>query len=1174
MEDRKGFLWIGTDIGLWRYDGYVFKDFTHIVPERIDSQIFQDNKGSIWIGTHSRLVEFNPETNEVFTYRYDSADPVSISSHIFQWKKYAFCEDSQGRIWIASNNGLNLFNRAERTFSVCTSESCGLLDNNVTAILNSGDGFLWIATKTGLQQFDPNSRRVLKQYPEAPPDAFSLCEGPEGDLWIGSSSDIVYRLDPETDTLREYYLDQNSGGSSRINYMSYFRDFPNILWIATGESGLRLLDISSGKVISFSGNARENQKINTTEFQQTQIIQDKMGAVYTLSSQGFLYRYDPKSYRFRTFPFDQGEIDNAAADSSYSVCLDSSGSVWAYMGATGKLYRFNPEDQSFNAAYMLPEYIETLNESTIISDTTGHVWITARDKLLQFDDHAGRISAEISVTGTLWNGIRDTLNPEIFWFGSPEMGLVKVNKTTHEVVRYVPNPNDPLSIGSRQVIILAQNDDGTIWISAFGIGLQRFDPRREYVIEKHTLGINIGDPVGIFRDSHGRNWVTFQNGGPGLFYPETRKFWEFEALTGTKWPTRGSTGILEDKNGVLWVSSNANGEIVKFNPENNSIKLYTRADGIADGTTLPWQSGPVIDSENAMWFSGIGGVTRFFPGQITDNTYRPPVYFTKLTQDDITIETTRAFDATQEIILPHTKNFFEFEVAALNFRLPALNRYQYKLFGWDEHWHNIGVKRTGQYSNLTEGMYTLEVRGSNNDGIWSSEPARLNIYVEPSVPDAARLISLQEIQEEDKITLKYNQNTIMFEMAPLDYSIIEKMHYQYQLEGYDAEWNTVTSSRYKLYTRIPYGYFAFRIRNTESGVEYSLPVSIQAPFYQTWWFLFLCAIIIAGIAGLFYKERIEHLKREQQELIHHQQEELRHVDSERQLELEKRKAIEARKESEERYRELLTTMTEGFLIADTRGTLLYSNDRFQELLHLNRDEVKGINIFQFMDETNSRIFKKNILEQETSTLLAFEMQWRDRNGMQIDTLVSPKPVSDSSHVFIRFFAVITDITELKKTELKLRKREQELNIEKNHIEEANIALKVLLKHQDDEINKVEQRLSLELQRQVLPYVEKMKHEGLNSSLSLYLNIISANIANITSSCSRRLGAKYVDLTNKEIQIADMIREGMSTKEIASFLNISIRTVEIHRTNIRKKLGLTGIKDNLQTYLLNKTRFNN
>ena len=1174
MEDRKGFLWIGTDIGLWRYDGYGFEDYTHIVPERIDSQIFQDQEGSIWIGTHSRLVEYNPETRMCFTYRYDSADPVSISSHIFQWKKYAFCEDRHGRLWIAANNGLNLFDKTKKTFSVYTSNSGGLMDDCVNAIIPSRDGLLWVATTTGLQKFDPDSRRVIVRYPGAPSNMHSLCEGPEGDLWIGSSTDFVYSLDPATGTFKSFHSDQSSLGSNRINYINIFPDIPDVLWIATSESGLNLLNTGSGEVIPFSGNSIENQKINISETQQTQIIQDKMGAIYILSSQGFLYRFDPENYRFTILPFDQAGMNTLSVDSSFSACLDHNGSVWIYIGTTGQLYRYSPDSHSFADVYNLPGYIETSNESTIIDDNAGNLWITAKDKIIQFDILSKKVTALIPVTGSLWNGIQDKTDPSILWYGSPDRGLVKVNTITRKVTNYLPKAHDPLSIGSRQVLVLAQNDDGTIWLSAFGVGLQCFDPRREYVIDRHTLGINIGDPVGIFRDSHGRHWVSFQNGGPGLFYPETRKFWEFDALTGTDWPAHGSTGILEDKNGTLWVSSNAGGEIVQFDPKNNSVKLYTRADGIADGTSLPWQNRPLIDSEDAMWFSGIGGVTRFLPEQVKDNPYLPPVYITELSQDGIPIETKKAFEATEEIILPHDKNYFEFEASALNFRFPAMNRYQYKLIGWDEHWRNIGAKRTGQYSNLTEGMYILEVRGSNNDGVWNPQPARLSIYVEPRIPENARLFSLTDIQKGEKAGLKYYQNTIMFEAAPLDYTILEKEHYEYKLEGYDTEWIAVTSSRYILYTKIPDGRFTFKIRNTESGENYSLPVSIQPPFYQSWWFLFLCAMMITGVVGLFYKQRIEHLKREQEEVIHHQQEELRHVDSERRLEREKRKAVEAQRESEERYRELLTTMTEGFLIVDRKGTLQYANNRFCELLQLKQDELRKINLSQFMDKANSRIFNKNLFEQETDDLPAFEMQWQDRSGQKIDTLVSPKPIADSSRIFTEFFAVITNITELKKTELMLRKREKELNIEKNHLEEANITLNVLLKHRDQEIYEVEQSLNLTLQRQVVPYVEKIKNAGLEDGLALYLNIISSNLANITSGYSRKLGTLYADLTGKEIQITDMIREGLSTKEIASFLNISVRTVEIHRTNIRKKLGLTGIKDNLQTYLLSSTRFNN
>jgi DNA-binding CsgD family transcriptional regulator len=165
------------------------------------------------------------------------------------------------------------------------------------------------------------------------------------------------------------------------------------------------------------------------------------------------------------------------------------------------------------------------------------------------------------------------------------------------------------------------------------------------------------------------------------------------------------------------------------------------------------------------------------------------------------------------------------------------------------------------------------------------------------------------------------------------------------------------------------------------------------------------------------------------------------------------------------------------------------------------------------------------------------------------------------------FSFFHDITDRKRTEQTLMAREKELEIETSNLEEVNTALKVLLKRREEDKTELEEKVLLNVKELVFPYVEKLKKRGLDERQQACLGILESNLDDIISPFSRRMSSMHLNLTPTEMEVATLVRHGKSTKEIAAFLNVSTQTIDSHRKNIRKKLGIQNKKTNLRTHLL-------
>ncbi len=282
---------------------------------------------------------------------------------------------------------------------------------------------------------------------------------------------------------------------------------------------------------------------------------------------------------------------------------------------------------------------------------------------------------------------------------------------------------------------------------------------------------------------------------------------------------------------------------------------------------------------------------------------------------------------------------------------------------------------------------------------------------------------------------------------------------------------------------------------------------------------------------------------------------------------EQKQAEEALRESEHRFRKLVETMGEGLAVQDEHGILTYVNESLCRMLGYSKADLIGQPAIELFDLRRRRRLSNQMTRGKKGRSGSYDINMIRKNGKLIPTMVSAQPILDSQGFYKGSLAVLTDISKLKEAQQALKNREMELETKTKNLEEVNTALRVLLDQRNEDKGELEEKVLHNVKRLVIPYLEKLNESMMDARQKSYIDILSSNLNDIVSPFSRSLSAKYLNLTPSEIQIANLLKQGKTTKEIADMSNISTRTVETHRKNIRKKLGLRSRRANLRTHLM-------
>lgn len=766
-QDSQGFIWIASQIGLLRYDGYDFKSYlfnsadTASISGDVIFALAIDYDNMLWIGTENGLDKFNPATEVVTHYKHAPMDCTSISSNQIE----TIYVDHQNTIWLGTRDaGVNRFNRRTNNFTRFLhypENPRSLSHNYVEAIFEDSYGNFWFGTGGGGLNLLPHNARnsnennFLKFRHEPNVNSLShdhvctISQDSSGYLWIGTTGGGLNRLELIEQSPGNYdthficFLpDENPQSLNHPSVWSILIDRQQRIWLGTFGGGLNLFDPKHKKFRHFQSDFSVPNRISEDKI--LTLFQDQRGIIWIGTANQAINLIYPTQKNFTNHLIRIKEKNGRELEADIFPIYPKSNDIF-WLGTFGnglldynlKTNEVNSYRNNYGRAQQSPVFLLDKIRPDVLMVTTygaGVYEFNENSKKFRASDFGSYHS--IPLEGILYI-IKDHFGG--CWMTTFGNGLKYYNPVTGVNRHFVNEPQNPASLSNDMTSGIYYDRNGNIWIGTFGHGLDILDKKwikdidknekvefRHYVHEPHDSSSIANNTVIMIHEDRNKNiWVGTYGGGICRYDSARDNFIRYMENDGIV--DNHVCSILEDDNQNLWLGTH--GGINKINTITGKITGYNASDGLQ---ITDFNAGSCWrDDSGQLYFGGKKGLVSFHPREIQENPIAPPVKITGMWINDSPAKLDSSISAKKRIKLNYLQRTISIKFSALNFMNPGKNKYAYKMEGVDAEWIYCGTNRQTRYTNLTPGTYRFRVKASNNDGIWNNEGVSIKIVIAP-----------------------------------------------------------------------------------------------------------------------------------------------------------------------------------------------------------------------------------------------------------------------------------------------------------------------------------------------------------------------------------------------------------------------------------------------------------
>ncbi|UKN00540.1 hypothetical protein K6119_12435 [Paracrocinitomix mangrovi] len=733
QQDATGYIWIATQDGLNRFDGYNFQvvknkgDNQLSLPNNYVHNLLPDNSGNLWFGTNRGLGKLNTKTGEIT--KVNRTTFPELKGYIFTHLTF----DGYGELWaLSEKHGINVINvRSKKVRNITTIGS----NSAFSSLYCDRNNNIWVGTKYGEVYYSSEPYEEFTEVKNVDLGALGqinhITENRYGHVILSTETGPFFVVDK---TILQPLLPNNLLNDVKLKYIYVEND--EHIWLGSAENGLYLYETNAeGKSHLYQYAKNPYNKSTIVDNNVSCIYEDRNGVIWVGTEKG-ISKFDKYKQGFTTVSLnnnpEQGLIDynvwSFAEDTAHNIYIGTKKDLTIFKEADNKFYHIYRKDNFQH--YLLCIYVEDPQtvwlgyEDGLFRLTSDKNYYNYNFERIKFvDDHHSSYTRVYQIIDA---------DADRLWIGS-RSGLSIIDKKTKKFEFYEYDGSDNC-IGDGAVKIIYKDLSKKIWIVTTNSGLYNMVTNQEGKIEFRHY------PINNYNEENGQITTILQT-EPGFLwfgtYGEGLKKLNLNTNNATGWNEANGLsnnvvyGILPDDEGNLWMSTNKG--LSKFEINSEHISTYGVKDGLQSNE---FNSGAYMKSSmGQLYFGGINGYNVFNPSEININPNAPEVIITSVLLSPKGSKKKQMIAknviSRQSLELDYNQNDISFEFAATDFSNPAKNKFKYILEGHEEEYTILEDEYKVNFLNIPPGSYNLKVFAQSADGIWSTRPTEITIKITP-----------------------------------------------------------------------------------------------------------------------------------------------------------------------------------------------------------------------------------------------------------------------------------------------------------------------------------------------------------------------------------------------------------------------------------------------------------